>query len=258
MYRRQFLSGLILACPAASAVAAQAVTEPRRPDQDYANDVHIDPADQKPFAALLQRLKLVRLEAGFGRFKLMGIAEARLLARARSHIGAFSRAELDLYEKLFYQDAADFGFRGERVVQRADYHIPPARAVKIAGSGNYLFRGEPQQLFRRMQEDAGEKIILTSGIRGVLMQTLLFMDRAQSLAGNLSRVSRTIAPPAYSWHAAGDFDIGVEGLGDDNFSLRLTRTAEYRRLMELDYVNVRYPRNNRLGVRYEPWHIKAV
>lgn len=260
MYRRQFLVSLTLAGPLLRNVAHAATGSPapRRPDRDYADDIFVDSSDRADFAALLQRLKLVRSEAGFGRFKLMGIGEAKLLARARRHIGGFTRRELALFEKLFYQDAADYGFQGERVLDDAAYRIAAKKAVKIAGSGNYLFRGAPQQLFLRIRADVGETVILTSGIRGVLMQTLIFMDRAMKLGGNLSRVSRTIAPPAYSWHAVGDFDIGVAGLGDDNFTLRLTRTREYRQIMKLDYVSVRYPRNNSLGVRYEPWHIKAV
>jgi D-alanyl-D-alanine carboxypeptidase len=28
-------------------------------------------------------------------------------------------------------------------------------------------------------------------------------------------------------------------------------------LVELGYINMRYPEDNLLGVRYEPWHIKV-
>ncbi len=70
-------------------------------------------------------------------------------------------------------------------------------------------------------------------------------------------VSRSLVPPGYSYHAAGDFDIGVAGAGRRNFTLALARTEEYQKLIELDYVEIRYPRNNPFGVRYEPWHIKV-
>jgi hypothetical protein len=30
----------------------------------------------------------------------------------------------------------------------------------------------------------------------------------------------------------------------------------YKRLSELGYLKLRYPEDNTLGVRYEPWHIK--
>jgi len=40
-----------------------------------------------------------------------------------------------------------------------------------------------------------------------------------------------------------------------NFTEQFTGTEAYRRLVDLGYLNLRYPRDNMLGVRYEPWHI---
>ena len=33
---------------------------------------------------------------------------------------------------------------------------------------------------------------------------------------------------------------------------------EYKKLIELKYIDLRYTKDNQIGVRYEPWHIKVV
>ena len=48
------------------------------------------------------------------------------------------------------------------------------------------------------------------------------------------------------------------GMGIDNFTSRFTHTDVFRKIMKLDYIQLRYTPNNRLGVRYEPWHIKVI
>ena len=100
-------------------------------------------------------------------------------------------------------------------------------------------------------------MVLTSGIRSVTKQFLLFLNKAYGSEGNLSLASRSLAPPGYSYHGIGDFDVGQTGLGPDNFTERFTTTSVYKRLNEQGYVRIRYPLDNMLGVRFEPWHIKV-
>ena len=76
--------------------------------------------------------------------------------------------------------------------------------------------------------------------------------------GNLSLASRSLAPPGHSYHGIGDFDVGNKNLGADNFTARFAETEEYKKLIRLKYVDIRYTRTNQVGVRYEPWHIKVV
>ena len=82
------------------------------------------------------------------------------------------------------------------------------------------------------------------------------MSKALKNHGNLSLASRSLAPPGFSFHGVGDFDVGQVGLGADNFTARFVDTDVYRQLKRLDYVNLRYERDNLLGVRFEPWHVK--
>mgnify|MGYP000129427560 FL=1 len=84
----------------------------------------------------------------------------------------------------------------------------------------------------------------------------LFLAKAIEANGNLSRASRSLAPPAHSHHGIGDFDIGKIGLGAKNFTADFSQTAEYKKIARLGYVDIRYPTDNLVGIRFEPWHIK--
>ena len=76
--------------------------------------------------------------------------------------------------------------------------------------------------------------------------------------GNLSRASRSLAPPGYSFHASGDFDVGQRGYGKLNFTKHFEKSNVYQELADLGIIHFRYTEDNMLGVRYEPWHIQMV
>ncbi len=118
-----------------------------------------------------------------------------------------------------------------------------------------LHRAKP--LWDRMRSDIGEDLILTSGARGLPKQSRLFLDKLMAQQANVSLVSRSLAPPRYSFHGVGDFDVGSRRLGDENFTHAYVYSQVFRRMQTLNYVELRYPDNNRLGVRYEPWHVKV-
>ena len=52
--------------------------------------------------------------------------------------------------------------------------------------------------------------------------------------------------------------MGQIGFGADNFTERFTTTRVYKNLKDLGYLNIRYERDNLVGVRFEPWHIKVI
>ncbi len=120
-----------------------------------------------------------------------------------------------------------------------------------------FFKGESLNTYRQIKQEIGDTIILTSGARGIIKQMYLFLSKADRYRGNLSLASRSIAPPGYSFHGTGDFDIGKRGWGRKNFTDAFAETDEFKQLSVLGYVNLRYPLDNKLGVRFEPWHIKV-
>ena len=125
-------------------------------------------------------------------------------------------------------------------------------------TGHFLYRGDSEALYLKVKKDIGASIVLTSGIRNVVKQTHLFLAKTIQSNGNLSRASRSLAPPGHSFHGIGDFDVGKVGFGSKNFTSDFSDTKEFQKLVELGYVDMRYPLHNLLGVRYEPWHIKVV
>jgi LAS superfamily LD-carboxypeptidase LdcB len=130
--------------------------------------------------------------------------------------------------------------------------------VKIPYTGNYLYKGKPLETHDKIKKDIGDNVILTSGVRSIIKQFLLFMKKVSDNNHNLSLASRSLAPPGYSYHGIGDFDVGQVGFGAANFTEDFTTTEIYKRLTESGYIKLRYQKGNLLGVRFEPWHIKVV
>ncbi|MFQ5665594.1 MAG: M15 family metallopeptidase [Candidatus Binatia bacterium] len=226
-------------------------------NQPHRADIWVEPGKYRIFEAVVQRLGRLQRTAGYGHFGLLDFDEGLVLARDYSRVGAFPKEELDFLEMIFYTDAAKYGFFGEKALLRMTDRIPRNEVVKIPGSGNYLYKGLPLETYRRIERDVGPQAILTSGVRGVMKQFLLFLRKAYENEGNLSLASRSLAPPGFSFHGISDFDLGQVGLGLGNFTERFTSTTVYRKLEVLEYLNLRYPRDNMLGVRFEPWHIRV-
>ena len=206
----------------------------------------------------LYRLKRIQKTVGYGHFNVISFDEALKLANRYSNIGEFSKDELNLVEKLFYENANVYGFYGEKVLASLTADIKTNETTKIPYTGHYLYRGRAEAMYQQIKKDIGRSIVLTSGVRGVVKQMYLFLNKAYKLEGNLSEASTSLAPPGYSFHGIGDFDVGKVGFGIKNFSSDFAETDEYKRLMDLGYIKIRYFEGNPFGVRFEPWHIKVI
>ncbi|WP_020589027.1 M15 family metallopeptidase [Desulfobacter curvatus] len=226
-------------------------------NRDFKDDVLLPENEMPLLLSSLMRFKRIQKQIGYGNFSLAGFDDALTCARTYGGIGEFSRRELDFLEKLFHRAAADYGFMGKKTIPRMTWQVPSGKTVKIQGSGNYLYKGRSQALYQDIRKKIGTEAVLTSGIRGVSKQFLLFLNKAVQSRGNLSMASRSLAPPGYSFHATGDFDMGEKGFGLDNFTEKFTRTRVYSRLSSLGYIRFRYGPENHLGVRYEPWHVEV-
>lgn len=225
-------------------------------DRAHPADIYLQGHDLQLLRATVRKFKLIQSTIGHGHFHLLNFDEALKTAAAYHEIGAFSPAELNFLEKIFYRDASQYGFTGSKPNLNLTDSIRRARVVKEPVSRHYLYKNKALETFRKIKHDLGDQVVLTSGIRGIVKQFLLFLGKTAQHQGNLSLASRTLAPPGYSFHGAGDFDVGQADLGWMNFTERFTSTAVYRNLVELGYANLRYEQGNMLGVRFEPWHIK--
>ena len=92
-------------------------------------------------------------------------------------VGEFPPAEVAFLDELFSSNAKRYGFFGEKVISELTAQIPERERVKMPGTGHFLFRGDSQQVYSKLQKDLGRSVILTSGIRSVVKQTHLFWQR---------------------------------------------------------------------------------
>lgn len=229
----------------------------KRFDEHYPDDVCLDKREFGLLATSLQRLNRLQKTVGHGNFYLLNFDEALSIARNYPKVGAFTKDELAFLELIFYRDSAQYGFRGEKPFKNLTDRVRRHEVIKIRNTGNYLYKGLPLQTYRRIKTDLGSSVILTSGVRSVIKQFMLFLSKACESNGNLSVASRSLAPPGYSFHGVGDFDVGQVGFGADNFSEQFTKTKVFQMLSERGYLNLRYENGNMKGVRFEPWHIKV-
>ena len=227
-------------------------------DASFKGDIFLTATQQQLLPRLIAHIDRVLNYVGYVNFNLLSFDEMLFFARNYPDIGRFETPEVTFLEEIFYADANRYGFFGAKVAPDINHHIAQRDVEKIAGSGHYLLKGESLTHFLHIRQDVGPDLLLTSGIRNNVKQMHLFLAKVAQAEGNLSRASRSLAPPGYSFHATGDFDVGKSGLGELNFTTDFSRTEEFVRLIRLGYVDIRYTDDNKFGVRYEPWHIKLV
>ncbi len=227
-------------------------------DLHYADDVIVAADRLAVLDSVAARLERAQRIIGHGHFNLVGFDEVLQHARRFPNIGAFPTAEIEFLEEVFARDSRELGFFGQKVLDDIRDRIPDRDVKKIAGTGHYLLKGAPLERYQQIRRDIGDSITLTSGVRGMVKQFQLYLSKAVTVDGNLSQAARSLAPPGHSHHARGDFDVGKVGLGAQNFTEDFAQTDEYRRLIDLGYVEIRYEPGNPFGVRHEPWHVKIV
>jgi len=234
------------------AVSTARINAPAHPD------IIASAAQKRTINSVLARLQRLQGYVGHGNFNLIGWDQSLKIARDHEQVGAFTTAELNLIEEIFFTNAQELGFYGEKVVTKLSATIPQKHVLKIPGTGHFLFKGPATDTYHKIRRDLGDSVLLTSGIRSVVKQVYLFLAKVESVDGNLSLASYSLAPPGHSYHAIGDFDVGKKGFGQKNFSAEFAETDEFKRLIDLGYLDIRYTHKNPFGVRYEPWHIKIV
>ncbi len=225
-------------------------------DAIFASDIYLAPKYQEVLLKTARHLSRVESYMGHGNFNLMSFDEMLQAGRNFSRIGEFEKDELDFLEEIFFANPHRYGFFGKKVSLDITDSIPRNDVAKIPSSGHFLLKGESLNLYNKLKSDIGNSLILTSGVRSNVKQMHLFLAKTIEANGNLSRASRSLAPPGHSFHGTGDFDVGKIGFGERNFTSDFSQTEEYRRIARLGYVNIRYPTDNLFGVRFEPWHIK--
>jgi D-alanyl-D-alanine carboxypeptidase len=227
-------------------------------ERSHGEDTYLGRDRYPVLISSFKRIDRVQNLVGHGNFNVVSFDEMLGYGRRYSSVGEFTQTEKTFLEELFTANAKRYGFLGKKVINDLTAPIPENDRKKVGRTGHFLYRGESERLYKKLQQDLGTSIVLTSGIRSVVKQTHLFLAKTIQSKGNLSKASRSLAPPGHSYHGVGDFDVGKVGFGRKNFTQAFAETDEFRKLVDLGYVDIRYPRDNMFGVRYEPWHIKVV
>lgn len=248
MKRRDFL-GLVGVSCLSSLAHADEIKHP---------DIWVKEDQKVVFESLVKRLDMVEKTIGYSNFNLISFDDTLKLARNHPKIGAFTPAEIAYAEEIFYTDPVIYGFYGKRTIHHLTDTIPEKDVIKIEGSGHYVYKGEPHELLVRLMKDVGKTLILTSGVRSVVKQLSLHLEKIKSEQGNITVAARSLVPPGFSYHSIGDFDVGKKGWGHQNFTSNFARTEEFWRLQKLSYVSMRYTIGNGDGVRFELWHVRIV
>ncbi len=225
-------------------------------DAIFASDIYLDARYESLLLKTTQHMSRVEKYIGHGNFNLMSFDEMLQHGRDFSEIGKFEADELNFLEEVFFANPHRYGFFGKKISAEITDFIPRTEVAKISNTGHFLLKGQSENLYTQIKKDVGDEVILTSGVRSIVKQMHLFLAKAIQANGNLSRASRSLAPPGHSYHGIGDFDIGKTGYGVKNFTADFSDTAEYKKIARLGYVDIRYPTDNLFGVRFEPWHIK--
>lgn len=226
-------------------------------DSAHPDDIVLKDEELELLKECTTRITRVMRTIGYGNFNLVSVDQAFTIGKQYSRVGAFSDKEKAFLEKIFYYDASVLGFYGDKPITAFTQTIKRKNVIKIRNSGHYVFKGHPFEVWKEIKSALSSDVILTSGVRGVVKQFHLFLMKASSNGGNLSLASRSLAPPGYSFHGISDFDVGQRKYGKSNFTSRFTETHVFSKLSKLGYLTLRYPRENLLGVRYEPWHVKV-
>lgn len=142
---------------------------------------------------------------------------------------------------------------------------PVAELQAIVPNGTIRLRKAAAQKFQAMAAAArsqGVILVPISGFRSISEQQYLFFDvKAQrgQVAAERAQVS---APPGYSEHHTGyAMDIGDGNVPATNLSPSFEKTAAFRWLQaNAPYYSfeLSFPKNNKQGVSYEPWHWRFV
>lgn len=225
---------------------------------DKSKDIYLSYQEYNTLKTLNKRLKRLSRYIGYANFNIVSFSDSLYYGRNYSKIGDFTKDELSLVDKLFCENPNQYGFYGSKTCSDINNIVSDKDIVKISHTGHFLFKGAAVEDYEKLKKDVGQTLILTSGVRNVIKQLSLYANKLYHNGGNITQATIQIAPPAYSYHTISDFDVGRIGWGYKNFTDAFALTMEFEKMKKLDYISMRYKKNNSDGVRFEPWHVEVI
>lgn len=149
-------------------------------------------------------------------------------------------------------------------------HLPYTEAPRadlkpISSDGQVLLRRSAAAKFKEMAAAAkANGVILAplSGFRSIAEQDHVFFDTKAQRGEDPEKRAAVSAPPGYSEHHTGyAIDIGDGKRPASDLQTSFETTAAYRWLQQnaaFYSFELSFPKNNPMGVSYEPWHWRFV
>lgn len=142
---------------------------------------------------------------------------------------------------------------------------PATDLVSVTSDGSVKLRTSAAAKYQEMVNAAAASGIYfgpISGFRSLQDQQHVFFDVKAERRQNASKRAEVSAPPGYSEHHTGyAIDIGDGTAPEHNLSPSFENTQAFKWL-EANAVafsfEMSFPKNNRQGVSYEPWHWRFV
>lgn len=188
--------------------------------------------------------------------------------------------DLSIFERIFVKrifsiNPMKLGFKGPFYSTEKPIKLLRIESVKLntplkeTVTGIQYFPEEGYRDFLKMSDDlfrtSGRKLYIGSGYRSPGRQAYLFFKYlVTSSSFSLKENAKWIAMPGYSEHGnpvntSADFvnENGINGISDGQSADDFAKLPEYKWLLqnaEKYNFHLSYPRNNRFGVAFEPWH----
>ncbi len=138
---------------------------------------------------------------------------------------------------------------------------PRAELVPIVDDGSIKLRKAAAKAYKEMVAAAaadGINLVPISGFRSINDQEYLYFDVKAERGQVAAERAKVSAPPGYSEHHTGyAIDVGDGDVPATNLSQSFEKTPAFKWLKEnaAHYsFELSFPKNNRQGVSYEPWH----
>lgn len=183
--------------------------------------------------------------------------------------------EKDFVEKIFSINPKTLGFKGRFYSKDKPKKLKQIESITLNLNGNPIETGIqycPEHSYNdfvlmiiKMKNDIGRELFIDSGYRSPGRQAYLFFYYLiRSNEYSLMENAKWIAMPGFSEHGspinnAIDFvnKYGINGFSEGQTAKDFEELPEYKWLLEnANNFNfyLSYPKNNLLGVAFEPWH----
>ena len=175
-------------------------------------------------------------------------------------------------DKVYRLDPKKYGFKGPKV----GLEDVPKDVVRVAGQ-QYKLEDKmvtipvqflPHTVFeafeamnQAIKKDLGRGLLIESSYRSDAYQALVFLTVLIGYEFDLAKTAQRVAVPGYSQHSTPSklaLDLMTStGIPQESDLMAFERTEEYAWLGEHAYeyhFYMSYPKNNKDGVMFEPWH----